>query len=136
VVTGVAQTYAVERRGGWSDAPGTPLRSSDDMWDERRADRLVLTKTQPYGDAVLSVCGGRAAFRSGPDGWWARPAYALDGDPLPAVQWADWAHDGRLLVATDAGELQVRDPTHVVWALDLAGFEPDPQPPPPEATRW
>ncbi len=136
VVTGVAQTYAVERRGGWADAPGTPPRSSDDMWDERRADRLVLTKTQPYGDAVLSVCGGRAAFRSGPDGWWARPAYALDDDPLPGVQWADWAHDGRLLVATDAGQLQVRDPTHVVWALDLAGLEPDPQPPPPEATRW
>jgi len=136
VVTAAAQSYAVERRGGWVEAPGTLARSPNDMWDERRADQLVMTKPQPRGGAVLSVSGGRAAFRGGPHGSWADPMYALDGDPLPDVQWADWAHDGRMLVATTAGELQVRDPADVVWELDLAPLEPDPQPPPTEATRW
>jgi hypothetical protein len=136
VVTGTAHTFAVERRGGWVESPGTPPRSPNDMWDERRADQIVMTKPQPYGDAVLSVRGGQAAFRLGPHDRWAGPAYALDGDPLPDVQWADWAHDGRLLVATNEGCLQVRDRAAVVWDLDLAPLEPDPQPPPPEATRW
>jgi hypothetical protein len=136
VVAGAAETYAVERRGGWLEAPGTTPRSPDDMWDERRADQLVMTKTQPYGDAVLSVCGGQAAFRGGPHGWWSAPTYTLEGDPLPDVQWADWAHDGRLLVATTQGELQVRAGAEVTWGIDLALLEPDPQPPPPEATRW
>ena len=49
------------------------------------------------------------------------------------AQWADWTVDGRLLVATTAGELQVRDGAEVV---DLAGLEPDPRPPPAEAARW
>lgn len=136
MVTGTAQTYAVERRGGWVEAPGTPPRGPNDMWDERRADQLVMTKPQPYGDATLSVRGGRAAFRSGPHDWWAGPTYAMDSDPLPDVQWADWSHDGRLLVATTDGALQVRDRADVIWELDLAPFEPDAQPPPPEATRW
>jgi len=30
----------------------------------------------------------------------------------------------------------VRDGAEVIWVVDLAPFEPDPQPPPPEATRW
>jgi hypothetical protein len=59
---------------------------------------------------------------------------------LPDVQWADWSGDGRLLVATTDGRLQVRagDPRdlEVVWEADLAHFEPDPQPPPSEASRW
>jgi hypothetical protein len=85
---------------------------------------------------VLSVSGGQAAFRSGPQRGWAAPTYVLNGDPLPDVQWADWAHDGRLLVATTHGELQVRAGTEVICVVDLAPFEPDPQPPPTEATRW
>jgi hypothetical protein len=136
VVTSTAETYAVERRGGWVEAFDTPPRSPHDMWDERRADQVVMTKLQPDGAVILSVRGGRAAFRGGPFGRWAEPTYALDGEPLPDVQWADWAHDGRLLIATTDGVLQVRDRADVVWDLDLAPLEPNPQPPPPEATRW
>jgi len=59
---------------------------------------------------------------------------------LPDVQWADWSSDGRLLVATTGGRLQVRagDPRdlEVVWETDLAQLEPDPQPAPSEASRW
>jgi hypothetical protein len=136
VATGSAQSYVVERRGGWVEAPGSPPRSPTDMWDERRADQIVMIKPAPYGGAVLSVSGGQAAFRSGPLSRWAAPTYVLNGDPLLDVQWADWAHDGRLLVATTHGQLQVRDGAEVIWVVDLAPFEPDPQPPPPEATRW
>ena len=59
---------------------------------------------------------------------------------LPDVQWADWSRDGRLLVATTDGRLQVRvgDPRdlEVVWETDLARLHPDPQPAPSEASRW
>jgi hypothetical protein len=59
---------------------------------------------------------------------------------LPDVQWADWSADGRLLVATTDGRLQVRagDPhaLEVVWEADLTPFEPDPQPAPREAAQW
>lgn len=47
--------------------------------------------------------------------------------------------DGRLLVATDDGRLQVRDGLdgrRVLWETDVSGLTPDPQPPPAEAARW
>jgi SAM-dependent methyltransferase len=59
--------------------------------------------------------------------------------PLAGVQWADWARDGRLLVATTGGELQVReDPRspQPSWRHDLAAMMPSPEPPPREAHRW
>jgi hypothetical protein len=136
VATRKAEAYAVERRGGWTEGPGTPLRLADDRWDERRSDTLVMVRTQPDGDAVLSARGGQAAFRGGPPGWRAEPAYALDDVPLSEVQWADWAHDGRLLVATTDGRLQVREGSSVTWEHDLAPLRPDPRPSPPEASRW
>jgi hypothetical protein len=59
---------------------------------------------------------------------------------LTGVQWADWDADGRLLVATTDGRLQIRSATPrdstVVWETDLAPLEPDPQPPPRAASQW
>ena len=55
------------------------------------------------------------------------------------MQWADWAADGRLLVATTAGELQVRpDPARdaVDQRVDLAVLRPTMGEPPPEAREW
>jgi len=59
---------------------------------------------------------------------------------LTGAQWADWDAGGRLLVATTDGRLQIRpgsprDST-VVWETDLAPLEPDPQPPPSQASQW
>jgi hypothetical protein len=62
-------------------------------------------------------------------------------DVLVDVQWADWSHDGRLLVATDDGRLQIctlergaaRVPT---FEADLAAMSPDPAPPPAWAHDW
>lgn len=136
-------TFAVERRGGWREADGTPPRSRTDAWDEIRAPDVVMERSRPRGEGILRVSGRHAAFRTfGPA--WGRPAYRLaDGATerrLDDVQWADWAADGRLLVATTDGELQVRDDPFdagaIAWRHDLAGLRPDPQPPPPEADRW
>lgn len=82
-----AASYAVERRRGWSEAPGSPPRADDDLWDERRPD-LCMVK----GDLRVQ-----------------RKRYSIGDVELPDVQWADWARDDRLLVATSAGELQIRD---------------------------
>ena len=129
-------SYAVERRSGWRETADTPPQGSHDVWDERRAELVTMQKAAPRDGRLLTVRGGHAAFRSGPAGWWQQASYALDGEPLADVQWADWAADGRLLVATVDGRLQVRDGDTVHEVADLAALTPDPQPPPANASRW
>jgi hypothetical protein len=89
----------------------------------------------------LEVTGRYAAFRAGPRG--TPVAYRLvDGGvvDLPGVQWADWAADGSLLVATREGRLETRGPTDwltpVAIVADLAGLAPTPTEPPPQARSW
>ena len=58
---------------------------------------------------------------------------------LEDVQWADWAADGRLLIATADGRLQARTiddaVTAVAWERDLAALQPDPVAAPNDARR-
>jgi hypothetical protein len=104
-------SYAVERRRGWLEAEDAPPRAPEDVWDERRADTLRMTKAQPGTGGVvrLEVSGRYAAFRSGEP---LQPHYrvvdAVRDVWLADVQWADWARDGTLLVATTSGQLEVR----------------------------
>jgi hypothetical protein len=137
-----AETFSVERDRGWTETEDTPARAEDEMWDEQRAPRVTLRKPNPREKDRRLLVGGRfAAFRDSrnydPEVW-----YALEegGDLrfLEDAQWADWDAFGRLLVATRQGRLQVRDPdgSRVRWELDLAGDDPDPQPPPNEARVW
>ena len=128
-------SFAVERRGGWTETADTPPQGEHDPWDERRAERIVMARPSPRDGSLLTVRGGQAAFRGLP-GWFEPPLYAIGDRVLVDAQWADWTVDGRLLVATTAGELQVRDGAEVVWREGLAGLEPDPQPPAAEASRW
>ena len=127
-----ASSYAVERERGWRETPLTPAREPDDAWDQRRGDAIELHKTRPNdpGGPVLFVSGAYAAFRSGPP---AAVTYRLEHQStvsvLDEVQWADWAADGRLLVATTDGRLQIRDEETTVWEYDVAALHPDPQPP-------
>jgi len=60
-----ADTFAVERRRGWTETADTPPREPDDMWDERRVDRLRMEKARPGSDGSerLIVGGWYAAFR-------------------------------------------------------------------------
>lgn len=137
-------SFAVERARGWTETADTPPRSADDPWDEKRIARVTMEKPRPGDPALrLRVRGWYAAHRGfGPDRWPARYALAdATGEerPLDGVQWADWAHDGRLLVATVAGLLQVRDDPQspeASWSADEAALEPDPSPPPAEAAVW
>jgi hypothetical protein len=138
--------FAVERRRGWIEAEETPPRDPDrDPWDERRAPRVVMEKPRDGSGVALRVQGAFAAFREGPFRNEPRDAcYTLvvrgDPQPLDDVQWADWADDGRLLVATVDGRLQARavgdDGAALVWEHDVAALQPDPVPAPPAARRW
>lgn len=136
-------SYAVELARGWAETSDSPPRSDDDPWDVRRAERLEVEKPRPRASGGrLLVAGGYAAHREGqPVQGGVR--YRFDGPggvrPLEGIQWADWAPDGRLLVATAAGELQVRDEPRDAepsWRRDLAGMTPSPAEPPPDARAW
>ena len=137
--------FATERRRGWVESPDSPERHPDDPWDERRNARMQ--KRQPSGERVLHVesvgrAGGEFGTDLAVDG--LRVRYALEGDgdiePQDDLQWADWDAQGRLLVATRTGLLQVRrllSHGHSCdFEADLTRFEPDPQPAPDWAARW
>ena len=142
--TRLAVSFAVERSRGWSETPDTPPREMRDHWDETQVERVTMHKPCPtLPSTTLLVRGRFAAHRDGQPGRsGVRYALAFDGgpeQPLAGVQWADWGRDGRLLVATTSGELQVRDDPRSpqpAWRHDLSAMTPSPAPPPPEAGDW
>ena len=98
-----------------------------------------MHRTRPGSGPTLQVSGEFAAFRTFDVERYGEPLYRLDGDELAGVRWADWSGDGRLLVATADGRLQVRDGRDgrtVRWETDVRGLAPDPRPAPPEAASW
>lgn len=136
------ETFAVERRGGWTESAATPPRERSDIWDERRAEAVEMRRARPGAARTeLAVTGRHAAFRTFAPTM-GRPTYALIDDgtraALDGVHWADWDHAGRLLAATDAGRLQVRvapfDASAVTLEIDLASERPAPTAPAARAT--
>lgn len=135
--------FAVERRRGWSESPESPPRDPSDIWDERRAGELTMEKVRPRSNdqTRLTVHGDFAAFRSG-QGSDTVYHIAQNGTAhwLEDVQWADWDAEGRLLVATIDGKLQIRElsdhHTLVRSEVDLGPVRPEPLPPPVEAHSW
>jgi hypothetical protein len=138
-----ADSFAMERRRGWTETAETPPRAPDDAWDERRGDRIVMERPRPNasGSDRLTVRGTYAAIRE-LHGRRTDLRYELrTGDltrPLEHVQWAEWDPDGRLLVATDDGRLQIRDVVDgsLQWEANEGALGPDPTPPPAEASIW
>jgi hypothetical protein len=134
------ESFAVERRRGWTETPDAPPRRSDDLWDEGR--EITMRKPSPSDGTLLLASGWYAAHRAFDPERYGGPVYAVDSDNgqrlLDGVVWADWSRDGDLLVATDDGRIQRRSPDgrDVAWDHDLSTLEPDPQPPPPEASAW
>lgn len=143
---GMARTeavqYAVERRRGWVEHERCPPRGPNDAWDERR--QVILAKSRPGGAGrlVLADRGWNPAELGCIEG--RRPSYTLEMGrrrvELPDVVWAEWDRVGRLLVATEGGQLQVRNPDKaevpVAWEHDLAPLTPARGPAPGWARRW
>ena len=137
--------FANERRRGWEEAPDSPARHPEDIWDERRNARMQ--KRQPGGERVLCVeslgrAGGEFGVDQSVDGLRVRYSLESGGDlaVLDDAQWADWDREGRLLVATRSGRIEIRDldaaaRTHV-FEEDLSPLDPSPAPAPPWAGRW
>jgi hypothetical protein len=137
--------FANERRRGWEESPDSPQRDPRDAWDERRNARMQ--KRQPAGERLLCVeslglAGGEFGVSQAVDG--LRVGYWLEvgGEIrlLNHLQWADWDRDGRLLVATRDGKLQIwnvdGEGSEVVFEEDLSLYEPNPRPAPAWAERW
>lgn len=138
-----ADSFAVERRRGWTQTADTPPRDPGDAWDGARGDRIAMEKPRPgSGTQRLTVRGTYAAIRE-LHGIRTDVRYELhrdrDATVLEGVQWADWDADGRLLAVTDDGRLQIREGTEegsAVWEADEGSNEPDPAQPPGEASAW
>jgi hypothetical protein len=107
---------------------------------------LVLRREQPApgGGVRLGLIHQGVDFRSkGIEG--VRVEYFLqdtpeDVTPLPEAAWADWDHQGRLLMATRDGELTVCECEGTrlsrIWSEDLRDRIPNPEPAPAWAGRW
>ncbi|MEO1069352.1 MAG: hypothetical protein AAFW95_09560 [Cyanobacteria bacterium J06638_6] len=148
------EQFANERRRGWVEAPDSPPRSVGGAWDENRNARLQ--KMQPGGDGLgpaaqgqrllrvesLGRAGGEFGVDQAVDG--LRVVYTLDTNSdievLADVQWADWDAQGRLLVATRSGKLQIRTlqrySFEVAFEVDLSTLEPNPTAAPAWAQQW
>ncbi|MBD1872664.1 hypothetical protein H6F75_04155 [Nodosilinea sp. FACHB-131] len=139
------EQFANERRRGWLEAPDSPPRSAGGPWDENRNARLQ--KPQPGGRYLLRLeslgrAGGEFGVDQAVDG--LRVVYALESEQdiaiLNDVQWADWAAQGQLLVATRSGKLQVRElqkrSFKVIFEADLSALQPEPMEAPDWAQRW
>lgn len=137
--------FATERRGGWEEAPDSPPRAPGDVWDARRNARV--RRRQPKGERWLHLtslgwAGGEFGVDQAVDG--LRVRYALESggalEPLDDAQWADWDGEGRLLVATRSGALEVRSldgpRVEAVFREDLSPLEPTPAPAPDWARHW
>jgi hypothetical protein len=140
-----ASVFAVERRRGWTETADSPPPQASDPWDEQRASSVTMEKMRPGTDgARLRVQGYFAAFRTTRPGEPRQIRYEITGEGGPLhladVQWADWAADGSLLVATHDGRLQIREYSRgdlpVRFEVDLAALTPVPVPPPPESHVW
>lgn len=131
--------FATERRHGWEEAQDSPTRDPKDFWDQHRNARMQ--KRQPGGNRLLCVeslgwAGGEFGAGQAIDG--LRVRYGIksseDVQPLDDLQWADWDREGRLLVATRCGKLQVRnlegDGFKTLFEVDLSRLEPNPTPAP------
>lgn len=140
-----ALQFANERRRGWEETPDCPRRDPDDLWDQRRNARMQ--KRQPGGKRLLRVeslgwSGGEFGVDQAVDG--LRVGYSLESDgdleTLDQLQWADWDREGRLLVATRHGKLEIRDldsgRPEALFEADLSRLEPNPTPAPASAHRW
>jgi hypothetical protein len=141
-----ASVFAVERRRGWTETADSPPPRASDPWDEQRAAGVTMEKARPGSDGAtrLTVQGYFAGFRTEPTGSSRQIRYEITGEraplPLADAQWAEWAADGSLLVATHDGRLQIREYSghdlSIRFEVDLAALTPAPSPPPPQAHRW
>jgi len=137
--------FANERRRGWEETPDSPPRAPDDVWDQRRNARMQ--KLQPEGELLLRVesqgwAGGEFGVEQAVDG--LRVLYSLESDAslevLDDAQWADWDRDGKLLIATRGGKLQICNAgagsLEILSEEDLSVLEPAPAPAPAWAQHW
>ena len=137
--------FANERRRAWEETRDSPSRDPKDVWDQHRNARMQ--KCQPLGNRVLYVesagwAGGEFGVNQAVDGLRVRYSLESDGDleQLDELQWADWDREGRLLVATRSGKLQVWNLNdhgpEILFEQDLSLLEPNPIPAPAWAQRW
>ncbi len=152
MVGNATTAYKAERRRGWLEHEACPPHEAKDVWDERRA-QILFHKHPTRKLRLILTCAGITHALGNVEG--RKPSYSIEHGttttPLPDVVWADWDRQGRLLVATAAGALEIRDVApgasaasqavadaglSYVTSVSLAGIRPAPTPSPLSAQRW
>jgi hypothetical protein len=132
-----ADSFAVERRRGWTETADMPPRPVEDAWDEHRGDRVEIQKARPGSDGSvrLTVRGTYAVARE-LCGMRTDVRYELHGlgrRVLDDVQWADWDGRGGCSSRPMTAGSRSEGPTERRWEeVDEAALTPDP-PPSPDA---
>lgn len=131
-----------ELKRGWR-----PLREALDipLDPDERDSAVLIQRTRPtgHGTALILAHTGVESHRPSIEGVQIR-YFRKDRDgqitPLPEAAWADWDHDGRLLMATYRGTVTVQEQRKRVWTEtwthDLNDLAPAPAEPPTWAEGW
>lgn len=139
-------SFINERRRGWTEAPDCQPQTAGDVWDAKR--ELILQRSSPASTGALRLISKPGSREIN------YPDYQLVSSNGESVQlmnavWADWDYRGRLLQATQEGqllmsklegdcwnELQRHDLSHLrptpssapTWAHSLDAARPDSSP--------
>jgi hypothetical protein len=124
-----SRTVMVNRllRDGWS--PSTTAGDPGASWERVQPRGRDVLVQAPGSAADLSTYGGRDVFhytRRSPTGEF----------PLGVATWCDWDHGGRLVIARDGRLCGLSVDGEQTLIEDFNGQAPDPQPSPPQASRW
>lgn len=139
--------FSLEREHGWHPAarPELWLAETGSRGVQDPSAVQVLEKEDPRGSGTLALVSPGCEFsRPGTEGVVVEYLFspAGGGGPmrLPDVAWADWSHDGRLLLATRTGSLEIYEARtstpRRIWCQDLDALTPSPSPAPDWASRW
>jgi hypothetical protein len=136
----------LEEERGWTRASADGFATAlENRSIKHRLRPRALIKERPKSGHRLIVVSRGTDFKNAVEG--AVVDYLLEapqGEPirLEDAAWADWDRKGRLLVATLAGELQIRDLDrksgrwNPSWSKDLASLKPQRTRSPDWARRW
>jgi hypothetical protein len=128
-----------ERKRGWSAVPAESAGVFRAAAGVSQA-ATVIRRAQPGGAAALVLAHAGVDF-SRPSVEGVQVHYLREEPdrritPLPDVAWADWDHQGRLLLATRAGAVAVLEVRGAAWVQTWSHNLSDLAPSPAEAPAW
>lgn len=138
-----ATPFVNERRRGWVEAPDMPRVDPHDPHDPPPMYHrpITLQKASPCGRRLLRLIDKGYTHGPGATGGHA-PTFELEQagarEPIVGAVWTDWDPEGRLLIATIAGQVRIErfhgESRELMYEFDTSTLEPCPRQTPEWAT--